>query len=86
MGTQHCLCEDADPIAGLTQWVKDLALPQTGVDHSCSSGLTPGPGTSVWCRYSYLKNNNQEKINNTNDMSGVEFVDSNDCVPKPNKF
>ena len=25
--TQHCLCEDVGPIPGLTQWVKDLALP-----------------------------------------------------------
>ena len=26
--TQCCLCEDADLIPGLTQWVKDQALPQ----------------------------------------------------------
>ena len=26
--TQHCLCEDARSIPGLTQWVNDLALAQ----------------------------------------------------------
>ena len=26
--TQHSIREDADLIPGLTQWVKDLALPQ----------------------------------------------------------
>ena len=30
--------------------------------------------------------NNQEKINNKNDISGVQFVNSYDCVPKPNRF
>ena len=25
--TRYCLCEDADLIPGLTQWVKDLSLP-----------------------------------------------------------
>ena len=27
--TQHSVCEDADLILGLAQWVKDLALLQT---------------------------------------------------------
>ena len=46
-------------------WVKDQALPQVadvtqihyccgcGVGHSCSSNLTPGPGTSICHRYSH---------------------------------
>ena len=53
------LCEEADLIPGLTQWVKDLALPQPAVQiadvaciwhccgcsigPSCSSKSTPGP-------------------------------------------
>ena len=43
--TQCCLCEDVGSIPGLTQWVKDLVLPQAmvgalcGVGHRCGSDL-----------------------------------------------
>ena len=61
--TQRHLCEDVGSIPGLAHGVKDLALPQAaayitnvahiwcchgcGVGQSCSSDLTPGPGTST---------------------------------------
>ena len=51
--TRCCLCEDACPIPGLTQWVKDLAAQVTDaaqvpccgsiLGRSCSFNLTPGP-------------------------------------------
>ena len=51
-------------MTGLTQWIKDPALPQqlrSGVAmavvqaSSYSSDLTPGPGTSICCRHSRKK-------------------------------
>ena len=45
--------EDAGSIPSLSQWVKDLALPQTHIPHCCGhgigSGSTPSLGTSL-CR------------------------------------
>ena len=69
--TRHCLCEDVGLIPGITQWVKNLALPQAAAEvagmaqiwccggwsigHSCSSNSAPGPGTSICCRCSQKK-------------------------------
>ena len=33
--------------------LKDLALPHCPVGCSCSSDSIPGPGTSIWNRYSH---------------------------------
>ena len=75
--TQCYLCEDVDSILGLTQRVKDLALPQAvtqvtdvawiwrccgcGIGISCSYDLTPGLRTSI-CRRCALKKKKERKM------------------------
>ena len=67
LGTQCCLCKDADLNCGLTQWVMDPVLPQGAACFadvaqiwyccglSCSSALTPNPGTSIGHRCGHAK-------------------------------
>ena len=75
----HSVHKDVDSTPGLTQWVKNLVLPQTaaqvthvawircchgcGVVLSCSSNSTPSPGTSTGCRFG-PKTNKQANNNN----------------------
>ena len=37
--TQHSVCQDASSTPGLSQWVKDLALPQAVVTDVASFGI-----------------------------------------------
>ena len=71
--TWHSVQEDAGLIPSLGEGLKDLALPQAvayttdvawihcfcgcTIGLSCSSNLTPSPGTSICCGYSHKKKN-----------------------------
>ena len=53
--TQHCVCEDAGLIPGLTQWIKDLVYRAVVYACSCSSNLTPNLATSICLRHNYKR-------------------------------
>ena len=69
LGAQHSVREDVSSIPGLAQGGKYLALLQAvalvidvalirfscgcGIGHSCSSNVTPNPGTNICCRCSH---------------------------------
>ena len=75
--TQH-LFEDVDSIPGPAQWLRiwhchksaacvtDVAHIQCchgcGVGLSCSSSLTPSPGTSICCRCGYKKKRKEQML------------------------